>query len=242
MTRIFFPDIDFGSGLVTVTGRDSVHIASALRMRPGESIIICDGEGKDAVCIIKSAKAEQTVCEIVDIKPSPAELPVKTFIYQSLPKSDKFEFIIQKTTELGVCGIIPVLSDRCISRPDERSFEKKLNRYKDICREAAQQCGRGVIPRIHPLTDFKKAVASLPDNAAGIFCYEKEKDTSLRCVLSGIKGKELHVFIGPEGGFSDHEKELADEAGLTSVTFGQRILRCETAPVYVMSAVSYEFG
>ncbi len=243
MTRIFLPEIDLGAELVTITGRDSVHIASALRMRPGESLIICDGEGKDAVCIIKSAKADETVCEIVDIKPSPAELPVKTYIYQSLPKGDKFEFIIQKATELGVSGIIPVLSDRCISRPDGKAFEKKLIRYKDICREAAQQCGRGVIPQIFPLAGFKKAVCSLPDNAAGIFCYEKEKDTSLRRVLSGIiKGKEIHVFIGPEGGFSDAEKELADAAKLVSVTFGERILRCETAPVYVMSAISYEFG
>ena len=141
-----------------------------------------------------------------------------------------------------VSGIIPVLSDRCISRPDEKTFEKKLYRYKDICREAAQQCGRGVIPQIFPLVDFKKAVCSLPDNAAGIFCYEKEKDTSLRRVLSGIKGKEIHVFIGPEGGFSDAESELAARGGLVSVTFGERILRCETAPVYFMSAVSYEFG
>ena len=241
MTRIFYPDIDFDSGLVTVTGKDSVHIASALRMRPGESIIICDGAGKDAVCVIKSAKAEQTVCGIVDIKPSPAELPIRTFIYQSLPKGDKFEFIIQKTTELGVAGIIPVMSDRCVSRPDNRSFEKKLKRYNDICREAAQQCGRGVIPRIFPLTDFREAVRSVPENGAGIFCYEKEKDTSLRSVLSGFKGDTIHVFIGPEGGFSDTEKEQADMAGLVSVTFGERILRCETAPVFVMSAVSYEF-
>lgn len=242
MTRIFLPGIDFSADTVTVTGKDSVHIASALRMRAGESIIICDGEGKDAVCVIKSAKADMTVCQIVDIKPSPSELPVKTYIYQSLPKGDKFEFIIQKATELGVCGIIPVLSDRCISRPDEKSFEKKLNRYKDICREASQQCGRGVIPQLFPLTGFKKAVASLPDNAVGIFCYEKEKDTSLRSVLSKATGKELHVFIGPEGGFSDAESELALSEGLTPVTFGERILRCETAPVFVMSAISYEFG
>ena len=242
MTRIFVPGLDRAAKTVTVTGKDSVHIASALRMRPGESLIICDGDGKDAVCVIKSASAEKTECEIVEIRPSPAELPVKTFIYQSLPKGDKFEFIIQKTTELGVTGIIPVLSDRCISRPDARSFEKKLTRYKDICREAAQQCGRGYIPIISPLVEFKDAVASLPEAAAGVFCYEKEKDVSLRFVLSSAQCGELHVFIGPEGGFSESEKELADKAGLRSVTFGERILRCETAPVYVMSAVSYEFG
>lgn len=242
MTRIFLPGLDTGAGDVTVTGKDSVHIASSLRMRPGESIIICDGKGNDAVCVIKSAKADQTVCQIVDVRPSPAEPPVKTFIYQSLPKGDKFEFIIQKTTELGVTGIIPVLSDRCISRPDGRAFEKKLIRYRDICREAAQQCGRGVIPDVFPLTDFKSAVTSVPDGAAGVFCYEKEKNTSLRSVLSAVRCGELHVFIGPEGGFSDAESGLAVSAGLTPVTFGDRILRCETAPVYVMSAVSYEFS
>lgn len=241
MTRIFFPGLDTASGTVTITGKDSVHIASSLRMRAGESIIICDGNGKDAVCVIKSASADKTVCEIMEIKPSPAELSAKVFIYQSLPKGDKFEFIIQKTTELGVAGIIPVMSARCVSRPDEKSFAKKLVRYKDICREAAQQCGRGFIPEICDLTGFGKAVSSLPSGAVGVFCYEKEKSTSLRSVLSAAAGKEIHVFIGPEGGFSDAEKEMADKAGLISVTFGERILRCETAPVYVMSAASYEF-
>lgn len=241
MTRIIIEGAELDKEILSITGQDSAHVCLSLRMRQGEFIIICDGKGVDAVCVIENAAPERTDCRVLDIKPSPDELPSRVFIYQCFPKGDKFEFILQKTTELGVCGIIPVLSDRCISRPDGASFAKKLKRYRDICKEAAQQCGRGVIPAVSDLVDFKTAVSSLPKDATNIFCYEKERDKTLRSVLSGVHG-DINVFIGAEGGFSDNEKELADKNGLISVTFGSRILRCETAPVYVMSAVSYELS
>lgn len=241
MTRIILDNAELDKKTVSILGQDSAHVCLSLRMRQGETLTVCDGKGKDALCVIDKTTPERTDCTILEIKPSPAELCSRVFIYQCLPKGDKLEFILQKTTELGVCGIVPVLSDRCISRPDERSFAKKLKRYRDICKEAAQQCGRGVIPTVSDLVDFKTAVSSLPDNAVNIFCYEKERDRTLRSVLSSARG-DINVFIGAEGGFSDNEKELADKNGLIFVTFGQRILRCETAPVYVMSAVSYELS
>ncbi|MBO4423669.1 MAG: 16S rRNA (uracil(1498)-N(3))-methyltransferase [Clostridia bacterium] len=242
MTRIFLYGMDKEARTLTLTGKDSVHVASALRMCPGEPIVICDGAGTDAECEIESAAPERTVCRVLRIKPSPSELPVRIHLYQSLPKGDKMEFIIQKTTELGVSRIIPVLSDRCISRPDNKAFEKKLVRYRDICREAAQQCGRGVIPEIAGMTSFSNAVASLPDGAVKIFCNEDEKVIHIKAALRGIKSGDVHVFIGPEGGYSGAEKARAKDAGMISVTFGERILRCETAPVYVCSVMSYEFG
>ena len=242
MTRIFTSDGLPSSGTVTLVGNDSVHVASSLRMKSGETLILCDGRGKDAVCVIRSASPKETVCEILDVVPSPPELPAKVYLYQSLPKGDKFEFILQKTTELGITCIVPVLSDRCISRPDAKAFEKKLVRYRGICREAAQQCGRGAIPEVAGLTDMRSALSRLGDGSLNVFCYEKERDRSLRSVISGADKGRINVFIGPEGGYSDSEAELAVRSGLIPVTFGKRILRCETAPVYVMSAISYELS
>ena len=240
MTSIFSDFTEDRGGVITLTGKDSVHVASALRMRPGEMITVCDGRGKDALCVIEESSAARTVCRILDVAPSPEELPVRVFLCQSYPKGDKFEFILQKTTELGVSCVIPVMSDRCISRPDKASFDKKLLRYRDICREAAQQCGRGAIPEVRGMTDFRRAVESVPENAAAVFCYEKEYGVSLRSVISGYTG-DLYVFIGPEGGYTEGEADMARSRGITPVTLGKRILRCETAPVFVMSCIGYEF-
>ena len=242
MTRIILQGADINRENIILKGQDSAHVCLSLRMKAGENIIICDGDGLDAYCEITKASKDRTDCKVLELKPSPPELSVRVFIYQSLPKGGKFEFIIQKTTELGVAGIVPVLSERCISRPDKASFDKKLIRYRGIAKEAAQQCGRGIIPAVSDLVDFKTAVSSLPEGDVKIFCYEKEEINSLRSVIRDIEKGTIHVFIGAEGGYSDYEKELADKYGLCSVTFGKRILRCETAPVFFMSAMSYELG
>lgn len=242
MTRIILDGADIRKDVIAITGQDSAHVCLSLRMKPGEPIIICDGSGNDAYCEIIKAGKEETDCRVLEIKPCTSELPARVFIYQSLPKGDKLEFIIQKATELGAAGVIPVLSERCISRPDKAAFEKKLVRYRGIAKEAAQQCGRGVIPAVSGLVDFRCAVSSLPASDIKIFCYEKEKDNTLKAALSGFKSGTAHIFTGAEGGFSDGEKALADSFGLTSVTFGERILRCETAPLYVLSAISYELS
>lgn len=240
MTRIFVNKEALSSDTVTLSGGDAVHVCSALRMRQGEKLILCDGEGSEALCEIVSSSPGAVVCAVSARQSSVSELPVAVHFYQALPKSDKFEFIIQKLTELGACAVTPVLSDRCISRPDGKSLEKKLRRWSDIAREAAQQSGRGVIPLITPAVSFTDAVASA--SGVRIFCDEDERVVPLSDAVKDKTAKEISVFIGPEGGWSARERESARAADLTSVTFGKRILRCETAPVYVMSVIAYEFG
>ncbi|MBO4869231.1 MAG: 16S rRNA (uracil(1498)-N(3))-methyltransferase [Clostridia bacterium] len=240
MTRIFVTPEALAADTVTLSGKDAVHVASALRMKAGEKIILCDGAGNSAVCTVGSSSPDAVVCCVNERFSSQSELRVNVHFYQALPKSDKFEFIIQKLTELGAAAITPVLSDRCVSRPDERSLEKKLRRWSDIAREAAQQSGRGIIPEITPAVNFTDAVASA--DGLRIFCDEDERETPLSRVLRGFEGDSISVFIGPEGGWAPRERRLAVERLMTPVTFGPRILRCETAPVYVMSCIGYEFG
>ena len=239
MTRIFVNKENIAGDTVEITGADSVHLASALRVKPGEKIICCDAEGTDCVCTVISAAPQITRLKIDEKKASDSEPPCRIRLYQSLPKSDKFEFIIQKATELGVCSVTPVISERCISRPDEKSMVKKLQRWRTIAREAAQQSGRSVIPEIREPETLFSAFKNLPENALKLFCYEDEKNTSLRRVLS--KTPEICVFVGPEGGYSRDEYETAEAAGLVSVSLGKRILRCETAPLFVLSSLIYEF-
>lgn len=239
MIRIFIQQENITGDNVTVTGADSVHLSSSLRIRPGEKIICCDGAGADYVCTVISSSPQTTVLKIEEEKKSDSEPPYKVRLFQSLPKGDKFEFIIQKATELGVFSVTPVISERCISRPDEKSLCKKLVRWQAIAREAAQQSGRGTVPQICTSVTFSAALQTLPENALKLFCYEDEKKTGLREALT--KNDDICVFVGPEGGYSSAEYGAAKDAGLSSVSLGKRILRCETAPLFVLSSLIYEF-
>ena len=239
MTRIFVNKEDVEGEIIVIKGADSVHLASALRVKADEKIVCCDGEGTDYLCTVISASPKETVLKTDETRPSSSEPPYRVRLYQSLPKGDKFELVIQKAVELGVYSVTPVLSERCISRPDAAALEKKRQRWQSISREAAQQSGRGVIPRICPALTFSQALKDLPEGALGLFCYEDEKEKSIRSAL--VRSDDICVFIGPEGGYSASEAEAAVRAGCRPVSLGKRILRTETAPLFVLSSIIYEF-
>ncbi len=239
MTRIFIKKEDITGDRITVTGADSVHLASALRVRTDEKIVCCDGEGTDYLCTVISASPKETVLQTDGRIPSSSEPPYRVRLYQSLPKGDKFELVIQKAVELGVYSVTPVLSERCISRPDAAALEKKRQRWQSISREAAQQSGRGVIPRICPAQTFSSALKDLPEGSLRLFCYEEEKERSIRSALE--RADDICVLIGPEGGYSPSEANAAANAGCRPVSLGRRILRTETAPLFVLSSLIYEF-
>lgn len=148
------------------------------------------------------------------------------------------EWILQKAVELGASEIVPVLTERCISRPDEKSMDKKLARWQKIAVEASKQCGRGRIPAVCPLMRFSEAARALGKMEKGLFFYEKgglPLKESLRA-----PAKQIGIFVGAEGGFSPEEARLAQESGAVCVSLGNRILRCETAPLAALSAILYE--
>ena len=147
------------------------------------------------------------------------------------------EWIIQKAVELGISEVVPVLTERCISRPDEKSMEKKLLRWQKIAVEAAKQCGRSRIPTVCPLMSFSQAVQALGSMEKGLFLYEKG-GLPLKKALCA-PAAQIGIFVG-EGGFSSEEAHLAQEVGATCTSLGNRILRCETAPLAALSAILYE--
>lgn len=232
MPRFFIPEKP--SDRITVTGSDARHIGYSLRMKAGDSLTFCHG-GTDYSCVIESITADEVICRIEDASPTLAEPSVELTIYQAYPKQDKPEIIIQKTTELGVCRIVPFLSARCVARPDKKSYEKKRERFQKIAEEAAKQSGRGKIPEIARLMTFEEALADMAQCGTKLLCYEnggrRLKDVGFP------EGGSIGVMIGSEGGFERGEAEAAERAGAIPIWLGERILRCETCPIAVTAII-----
>ena len=236
----FFVEIGADTGgTIVISGEDAKHISLSLRARTGEEITLCDGAGRDYECVIKNITKAEVEAEVLDIKPCNAEPDVDVTLYQAMVKSDKFDFIVQKCTELGVKRIVPVLSQRCISKPDGDAFCKKLSRWNKIAKEAAMQSGRGVIPEVLEAVSFEDMLCDLKQNDLGFVCYEAQPRVSLKTLFEEKskqkKIKNIAFFVGPEGGISDKEINSALENGVPSAGLGNRILRTETAPLCVVS-------
>ncbi len=239
MPRFFTGDVNDGTAVIT--GEDARHIALALRMRIGEMVTVCDSNGNDYQCRIEEIHPEQVRLRVQALEPSKGEPQIKITLYQAMPKADKLETIIQKAVELGVHRIVPVLSNRCISRPNEKAMQKKLARYQKIALEAAKQCGRGRVPEVEPLIDYKSAVRRMKEDGMAILFYENAQD-SLKQTLASKLEQNVSILIGSEGGFEPSEADYALEQGLLSLSLGSRILRCETAPLAAITAIMYQAG
>lgn len=219
---------------VFITGSDAVHISRVLRMKRGDLAVVCDGCGNDLLCRISEAGEQAVELEILDRKPSEGEPGLRLRLFQCMPKSDKMDFIVQKAVELGAAEIIPVISKRCVSRPDSGSTEKKRARWQRIADEAAKQCGRGRIPTVGGTVSFAEAVGMHENDCCGIIFYECG-GSRLAEIVTAPDLPAVDVYIGSEGGFEQNEVELAVKTGIVPATLGKRILRCETAPVAAIS-------
>ena len=229
----FFTDSP-ADDFIRVTGSDARHIGYSLRMKIGEKITFCC-KGIDYNCVIVSITETEVLCRVEGSEPSRSEPTVSLTLYQAYPKQDKLEFIIQKTTELGISRIVPFISARCVARPDEKAYAKKRERFQKIAEEAAKQSGRGIIPEIAPLMSMNEAINDMKNNDLKLFCYENggERLGNIPMPESG----NIALMIGSEGGFERSEAEAAETAGAVRIWLGERILRCETCPVAVTSII-----
>lgn len=225
-----------------ILGSDVNHISNVLRMKPGDEFHILDGDGMEYHCRITSVFKDEIRTEILEEMPVKSELPSRIFLFQGFPKGDKLEQIIQKSIELGVSGIIPVMTERSIVRLDEKKAEKRLERYNAIAEAAAKQSRRGVIPVVQKTMGWKEALSYAEEISDRILIpYELAENMSVtREVMGSIqKGETISVFIGPEGGFSPEEMKQAVDIGVSSITLGKRILRTETAGPAVLAMLNY---
>lgn len=219
---------------ITLEGEQARHIAKSLRMKKGDMLTLTCCDGFDRGCIIDSIDGNTVTLEVCYTQASDSEPSVKVRLYQSVPKGDKLEDIVQKCTELGISEVTPVLTCRSISRPDEKAASKKQARYQKIALEAAQQSGRGIIPQINKMTSLENAVKS-DDSELKILFYEGGGEPLNKLIDKNIKSAS--IYIGPEGGFDKKEVELLENAGARVATLGKRILRTQTAPVAALTAI-----
>ena len=239
MTRFFVdPDV-FDRDTMVLSGENAQH-AKVLRLKEGEIVLVCDGQGQECVCRV-SQTAPETVLSVEDRRSSVSEPVVDVSVYVAFPKADKLEHVIQKATELGAREIIAFPSSRCVSRPDEKSLKKKLERWQKIALSAAQQSGRGRIPQVLVLNSFSAALSRAAQSDRALLFYENEDAYTLKMALEGSY-RTVSLMVGPEGGLEEAEVSQAQEAGLKICTLGKRILRCETAPLCALSAVMYDAG
>ena len=241
MTRFFVTPEELQPGFIVLTGDNAAH-AKVLRLKAGEQVLVCDGQGRECHCTVSDIEPDQVSLVVNDMQDSVSEATVKVSIYMSFPKGDKLEHVIQKATELGAFEIVAFPSARCVSKPDDKSLKKKAERWQKIAASAAEQSGRGMIPEIVILGSYKQAVerAVLADKA--ILFYENERATTLTMSLHEGEFNTISLMTGPEGGLEGREVEQAKELGMEICTLGKRILRCETAPLCALSAVMYHVG
>lgn len=234
-------DINKESSLVTITGEDVNHIKNVLRLKQGEKVNVCNGQGTDFLCIIEKVCDKEIVLSIQSESPSEGELKTKIYLFQGLPKKDKMELVIQKATELGASYIVPVMNKRSVVKlEDSKKEEKKLQRWNQIALSGAKQCKRGIIPTVLPAMKYDKAVEFAGKECDMIMVpYENERGVAYtKEVLNSIKDKKsVAIFIGPEGGFEEDEICLAKEKAAYVVSLGNRILRTETAALAAMTMV-----
>ena len=240
MVRFFVTAEELQQPSPVLTGENAQH-AKVLRLKAGEQVLLCDGDGKEAICTVSDFGKDFCNVKVLERRESATEAAVRVSVYMAFPKSDKLEHVIQKATELGAYEIVTFPSARCISKPDEKSLKKKLERWQKIAVSAAEQSGRGRIPRVIVLDSFPQALSRAAEADKALMFYEHEEATTLHMALSEAAFSTVSLLTGPEGGLEEKEVEQARAAGLQVCTLGRRILRTETAGLAFLSFLIYRF-
>jgi 16S rRNA (uracil1498-N3)-methyltransferase len=226
-------------------GRDLSHrLRHVLRLRPGDHVVLLDGRGGEWEVALDDTSNASIRATVLSRREGTAEPKVRVVLYQSIVKGDRFDWLLEKGTEIGVAGFVPLLSSRGVVRPNQERSERR-GRWLRIITEAAEQCGRSRLPDLAPVMRLDEALSTA--EGLRLFPWEREKETSLRQALreTSSEGKApaaVSIFIGPEGGFTQEEADAAVAAGARCVSLGPRILRSETAGIVAAAAVLYELG
>ena len=232
MYNFFVNEESRAGDFFTVTGADCNHIKNVLRMRVGENILVSVGD-KSHLCEIEALSEAEVTARIIEENYRETELPVKIYLFQGLPKSDKLELIIQKAVELGVYEIIPVEMHRSVVKLDDKKKESRRARWQAIAESAAKQSKRNAIPTVCDVLSYKQAMEKAREMGLFLVPYENERGmvATKEALFQMERGMSVGILIGPEGGFEPKEIALAEEAGGRCISLGARILRAETAAI-----------
>ena len=241
MHRFFLPPDWIAESTVSITGKPVHQIRNVLRLGAGDHIAVLDNNGWEYEVELQKLDSARVEGKIVSKSPAVTEPKTKITLYQALLKGSNFELVLQKCTEVGVAGFIPLICERCVAgEPDS----KRLSRWRSIITEAAELSRRGKLPVLQNPTSFSEACKSA--RGISLIPWEEEKARGIGDVLRSHRkirnDPAINIFVGPEGGFSPHEVEFARSCGIVSVSLGPRILRAETAGLVAATITLYEFG
>lgn len=249
--RFFISPDAIEGDIATITGEDVAHIARVLRLRPGDEICLCDGQGMEyaaRICAEQERQQPQLRAEIFARRACDSEPTHRVVLYQGIPKAGKMETILQKCVELGVHAVQPVWTMRCVAASTGGKDEKKLARYRRVAYEAAKQSRRGIVPEVLAPKQLRDCDFSAYDRV--LLAYEGEQQRTLKQALRGqalreqalrqTQGDSIALIVGPEGGFAPEEVEALRRMGALPVTLGRRILRTETAGMAMLAMTMYE--
>ena len=256
MQRYFVSPEQFGDNGVVLSGEDAHHMTRVMRMKPGDEVIVSDGQSREARVVLTSVDGSEVTAEIQELLPMDREPLWQVTVAQGLPKGDKMELVIQKGTELGACAFLPFQSERIVVQYDARKEAKRLERWGRIAKEAAEQSHRSRLPGILEVHSWKELLAAVPGYDLTLFCYEQEghgpsaasglgdrlRQARLEGKLAEGRVHRILLVVGPEGGFSPREAEEALAAGAVHAGLGRRILRAETAGLAGLACLMYESG
>ncbi|MDO4793217.1 MAG: RsmE family RNA methyltransferase [Filifactor alocis] len=245
----FYADVDFELCPV-LRDRDEIdHIRKVLRYQKGDKVEIFDAQKKEYLAVIKEINRDEILFEIETVKQKRVDSSLRTTLYQGIAKGTRMEFVMQKSTELGMDEIVPVRFERCVAKLDAN--DKKIDRWNKICLEAAKQSKRNSLCIVRETVDFVEMVDELKKYGLVVFLYEEETTLSLKKFLQEWKAREgdgcqrpldIALIVGPEGGISEEEAKILKNEGFRSVTLGDNILRTETVGAAVMAMLQYEFS
>jgi len=244
MHRFFVAEENLRGKQVVFTGRQAHQIRNVLRMKSGDHVIVLDNIGYEYTVILTKVGRQDVTGEIVSKQQAQVEPNTQITLYQSLLAREKFEFVLQKCTEVGVEKFVPMITERSIVRRPDDITPRKLSRWRNIIAEAAEQSGRGRIPQLDASVNFVDAVSRLSDFDCCLIGSLAATGSSVREILrtGSTEPVAVALFIGPEGGFTDDEISDACSKGATAFSLGKRILRTETAAVVASAVILYELG
>lgn len=240
MQRYFIANKDIDNQIIHINKDDYFHMHKVMRMKSGAKVTCVDEDEQVYLCVLKDEnKPELSIIEKICEN---HELDICVRLIYGLPKLDKFEYVIQKCTELGVSEIVPFLCERSLIRTDEARFTKKMQRYEKIVKEASEQAQRQKLVRIYPPMHLDEILSLKADHC--LVAYEEasrqgECQNFEACLRQIKKGEILNLVVGPEGGFDAKEIAILNANGYQSCSLGKRILRSETAPLYMMSVIGF---
>lgn len=242
LSRFFVPGHSVDGNVISVTGEEAHHIADVMRLKVKDKVITFDGTGKEYIGVIKEVGKKSVIIEVTDTRNAPKAKAPRITLVQAIPKREKIEYLIEKATELGVGSIVPVFTERTIPDWDDEKKASRVIRWRKIAREASKQCGRLDIPNIPDIAQFSDIINDQKLSGLKLIAALADDTEPISRVLKDFKGDNILIAIGPEGDFTPDEVKGAVGRGFKPVSLGLRVLKSDTAGLFALSAIGYEYS